>query len=93
MVRWSAGIDLGVERRTGQRVVYDHNSKIIRRAGTIAQVTALITLDVHSRDILEKLATQRVPNAQHYLWQSQLRVQWSEAAQDCTLHCCGADFR
>ena len=40
MTRWSVGVYIGVERRTGQYIVYDHNSETIRHARTIAQVPA-----------------------------------------------------
>ena len=38
-VRWSVGTYLGVEHRTGQYVVHDHESQTIRHARTIAQVS------------------------------------------------------
>lgn len=34
---------------------------------------ALVTADVHSRDVLAVLVKERVDDAQNFLWQAQLR--------------------
>ena len=38
MTRWSSGIYLGIERRTGQYTIYDHKTESVYHARTIAQV-------------------------------------------------------
>ena len=38
MTRWSSGIYLGIERRTGQYIIYDEQTESIHHARTIAQV-------------------------------------------------------
>lgn len=38
----------------------------------------LITLDTHSRDIIDKLDTENVKKADAFQWQSQLKFYWSE---------------
>eukprot|EP00826_Nyctotherus_ovalis_P014258 TRINITY_DN13953_c0_g1_i2.p1 TRINITY_DN13953_c0_g1~~TRINITY_DN13953_c0_g1_i2.p1 ORF type:complete len:213 (-),score=61.03 TRINITY_DN13953_c0_g1_i2:38-676(-) len=42
-------------------------------------IIALITTDVHWRDIIEKLATESVSDIQDFLWQVQLRFYFEEA--------------
>ena len=56
MTRWSVGIYIGVERRTGQYIVYDHNSETIQHARTIAQVPAPMRWSVEK--VKEMSATQ-----------------------------------
>ena len=34
MTRWSVGVYVGVERRTGQYIVYDHRSETVHHART-----------------------------------------------------------
>ena len=38
MARWSARLDLGIERHTGQYIVYEHNLQAVRHARTTARV-------------------------------------------------------
>ena len=38
----------------------------------------LITLDTHSRDIIDKLDTENVKKADAFQWQSQLKFYWSD---------------
>ena len=44
----------------------------------VSTVIALITTDVHWRDIIEKLATESVSDLQNFLWQVQLRYYFEE---------------
>ena len=38
LTRWSVGVHIGVERRTGQYIVYDQENETMHHARTIAQV-------------------------------------------------------
>ena len=42
------------------------------------KVKTLITIDVHARDIVGKLITDKVENALAFAWQSQLKYRWDE---------------
>lgn len=42
------------------------------------KVMCLITLDTHSRDIIEKLDIENVKKADAFQWQSQLKFYWTD---------------
>ena len=42
------------------------------------KIMCLITMDTHSRDILDKLDTENVKKADAFQWQSQLKFYWSD---------------
>lgn len=37
------------------------------------KIITIITIDVHSRDVVEKFVDQKIQSAEHFLWQSQLK--------------------
>ena len=48
-------------------------------------VVALITQDVHARDIVEKLKTEQVDSQSHFTWQQQLRYYWDYEKETCNV--------
>lgn len=56
----------------------------------------LITLDTHSRDIIEKLDVENVKKADAFQWQSQLKFYWCDNPQkgkkDCQIRIADASF-
>ena len=57
-------------------------------------IMTVCTLDVHSRDIVGKLISEKAENAQCFSWQSQLRLRWDDIDQnDCFINICDAAFR
>lgn len=46
-------------------------------------VVALITQDVHARDIVEKLMNENVENLNTFVWVQQLRYYWEEKQETC----------
>lgn len=44
---------------------------------------SLITVDVHNRDVVLKLADNSVESISDFLWQQQLRYYWEEEQDDC----------
>lgn len=46
-------------------------------------VVALITQDVHARDIVEKLKNEQVDSIAHFTWQQQLRYYWDYEKETC----------
>lgn len=44
---------------------------------------ALVTTDVHARDIVEGLLKENVSSIYDFGWQQQLRYYWEEEADDC----------
>lgn len=55
------------------------------------KIIALITLDVHSRDVVQKLIDDKTPGPQAFLWQQQMRQYWEQAKKDVNIKIC--DFR
>lgn len=47
------------------------------------QVVALITIEVHARDVIEKLCKANCSSANDFEWVSQLRFYWDRDQSDC----------
>lgn len=55
------------------------------------KIITIITLDVHGRDVVQKLIDDKVEGAEAFLWQQQLRFYWLAQTMDCEIRIC--DFR
>jgi len=63
-----------------------HLSEVVRRNLTKCdrkKAVVLITIDVHARDIVDKLVQKRVENAMCFEWLSQLRLTWDDEKDTC----------
>ena len=60
--------------------------------GDRQKIMTICTIDVHNRDVVTKLITQKVENAQAFTWLSQLRHRWDEKHKDCFANICDAQF-
>lgn len=61
--------------------------------GDRQKIMTICTIDVHSRDVVAKMTTQKVENANAFQWQSQLRHRWDRNQVDCFANICDAEFR
>ena len=61
--------------------------------GERQKVMTICTVDVHSRDVVSKMITQKVVSGNNFTWQSQLRHRWDEVAEDCAVNICDAQFQ
>ena len=52
----------------------------------------MITMDTHSRDIIDKLYEEKVKSADEFQWQSQLKAYWDTTKTDCILKITDANF-
>jgi dynein heavy chain len=52
------------------------------------KVITIITVEVHSRDVVSKLIKDRVDNSQCFQWVSQLRYRLDEQTKDCKINIC-----
>lgn len=48
-----------------------------------AQVVALITIEVHARDVIDKLCKAGCSSASDFEWVGQLRFYWDQERDDC----------
>ncbi|KAK7475395.1 hypothetical protein BaRGS_00033345, partial [Batillaria attramentaria] len=62
-------------------------------AGDRQKIMTICTIDVHARDVVAKMITQKVDNSQAFIWLSQLRHRWDDAEKDCFANICDAQFR
>ena len=51
--------------------------------GDRQKVMTICTIDVHSRDVVSKMITQKIESSLSFCWQSQLRHRWDEEEDDC----------
>jgi dynein heavy chain len=71
-----------------KRINDDRIERLIKRvqtpldSGLRAKIITVITIDVHSRDIVEALAVQKIFEVTDFKWVSQLRFYWSFCPQD-----------
>eukprot|EP01035_Chromulina_nebulosa_P017812 gene17812-23422_t len=55
------------------------------------KIITIITLDVHARDVIQKLVDEKVEGIEAFLWQQQLRFYWINSTLDTEIKIC--DFR
>lgn len=48
-------------------------------------IVALVTTDVHARDIVEELKEANVNSVYDFNWQKQLRYYWEDEKEECTI--------
>ncbi|XP_006863495.1 PREDICTED: dynein heavy chain 9, axonemal [Chrysochloris asiatica] len=60
--------------------------------GDRQKIMTICTIDVHARDVVAKMISQKVDNAQAFLWLSQLRHRWDDEAKHCFANICDAQF-
>ena len=48
-------------------------------------IVALVTTDVHARDIIDELCERQVNNVHDFLWQQQLRYYWEADVDNCII--------
>lgn len=70
-----------------QRVLYELNELIVKIRGDLSSlerkvIVALVTTDVHARDIVECLWKEKVDSVGNFIWQQQLRYYWDATADD-----------
>ena len=62
-------------------------------SGDRQKIMTICTIEVHNRDVVGKLITQKVENSQAFTWLSQLRHRWDDKEKDCFANICDAQFR
>lgn len=52
------------------------------------KIISLITMDVHSRDVVDRLVTQKTEGPNAFSWQQQLRFEWEQLTMDVNVKIC-----
>lgn len=53
----------------------------------------LCTIDVHNRDVVSRLISEKVLSSEAFTWLSQLRHRWDENLDHCFANICNAQFQ
>ncbi|XP_076407690.1 dynein axonemal heavy chain 11 isoform X5 [Peromyscus maniculatus bairdii] len=61
--------------------------------GDRQKIMTICTIDVHARDVVAKLISQKVVSPHAFAWLSQLRHQWEDARKHCFVNICDAHFQ
>uniref|UniRef100_A0A4X2K4X9 AAA+ ATPase domain-containing protein n=1 Tax=Vombatus ursinus TaxID=29139 RepID=A0A4X2K4X9_VOMUR len=61
--------------------------------GDRQKIMTICTIDVHARDVVAKLVSQKVGSSQAFAWLSQLRHRWDDAQKHCFVNICDAQFQ
>ena len=61
--------------------------------GDRQKIMTICTIDVHSRDVVGKLITNKIESVLAFMWQSQLRHRWDDNHVDCFANICDAEFK
>eukprot|EP00656_Telonema_subtile_P018040 TRINITY_DN1972_c0_g1_i10.p1 TRINITY_DN1972_c0_g1~~TRINITY_DN1972_c0_g1_i10.p1 ORF type:complete len:4525 (-),score=1414.93 TRINITY_DN1972_c0_g1_i10:97-13671(-) len=60
--------------------------------GDRRKIVTLMTIDVHARDVVNKMVIKKTESAQSFDWLAQLRLYWDDQIEDCLCDCCDARF-
>ncbi|KAI5108711.1 dynein beta chain, ciliary, partial [Silurus meridionalis] len=105
---WAMDVDIAFERveEGFETALKDYNKKQIHQLNSLInmllgelspgdrqKIMTLCTIDVHARDVVAKLISQKVTNGQAFAWLSQLRHRWDERQKHCYVNICDAQFQ
>ncbi|XP_051851510.1 dynein axonemal heavy chain 9 [Antechinus flavipes] len=60
--------------------------------GDRQKIMTICTIDVHARDVVAKMISQKIESTQAFLWLSQLRHRWDDEKKHCFANICDAEF-
>ncbi|KAL7890701.1 hypothetical protein AOLI_G00001770 [Acnodon oligacanthus] len=105
---WATDVGIAFERveEGFETALKDYNKKQISQLNSLInmllgeltpgdrqKIMTLCTIDVHARDVVAKLISQKVMNGQAFAWLSQLRHRWDEQQKHCYVNICDAQFQ
>uniref|UniRef100_A0A3P9AZQ6 Dynein heavy chain 11, axonemal n=1 Tax=Maylandia zebra TaxID=106582 RepID=A0A3P9AZQ6_9CICH len=107
-VWWATDVGIAFERveEGFETALKDYNKKQITQLnllihmllgdltpGDRQKIMTVCTIDVHARDVVANLITQKVTSGQAFAWLSQLRHRWDEEMRHCYINICDAQFQ
>ena len=105
---WTTEVNIAFARLEEgyENALKDYNKKQVQQLNALIQmligklnsgdrqkIMTICTIDVHARDVVTKLITNRVDSSQAFSWLSQLRHRWDDNERDCFANICDAQFR
>lgn len=95
---WARGTEAALRSMNPNKAVEEWSSNykaelhklIIKIRGSLSKlmrciIVALVTTDVHARDIIDELQEKGVTSVNDFLWQQQLRYYWDFDVDDCLI--------
>uniref|UniRef100_A0A3B4DVC9 Dynein, axonemal, heavy polypeptide 9 like n=1 Tax=Pygocentrus nattereri TaxID=42514 RepID=A0A3B4DVC9_PYGNA len=104
---WATDVGIAFERveEGFETALKDYNKKQISQLNSLInmllgeltpgdrqKIMTLCTIDVHARDVVAKLISQKV-SSNAFAWLSQLRHRWDEQQKHCYINICDAQFQ
>ncbi|KAI2663319.1 Dynein axonemal heavy chain 11 [Labeo rohita] len=105
---WATDVGIAFERveEGFETALKDYNRKQISQLNSLInmllgdltpgdrqKIMTICTIDVHARDVVAKLISQKVTSGQAFAWLSQLRHRWDEQQKHCYINICDAQFQ
>ncbi|XP_029686282.1 dynein heavy chain 11, axonemal isoform X1 [Takifugu rubripes] len=107
-VWWATDVSIAFERveEGFETALRDYNKKQIIQLNSLIhmllgdlspgdrqKIMTICTIDVHARDVVANLISQKVTTGQAFAWLSQLRHCWDDATRHCYVNICDAQFQ
>ncbi|CAK8683563.1 unnamed protein product [Clavelina lepadiformis] len=105
---WSSEVEIAFEKLEEgfENAMKDYHKKQVTQLNTLIghllgdldpldrqKIMTICTIDVHNRDVVGKLITEKVTSSQAFTWLSQLRHRWDEDDKNCYANICNAQFQ
>uniref|UniRef100_A0A8C4HJQ5 Dynein, axonemal, heavy polypeptide 9 like n=1 Tax=Dicentrarchus labrax TaxID=13489 RepID=A0A8C4HJQ5_DICLA len=107
-VWWATDVGIAFERveEGFETALKDYNRKQITQLNSLIhmllgdltpgdrqKIMTVCTIDVHARDVVANLISQKVTTGQAFAWLSQLRHRWDDKTRHCYVNICDAQFQ
>ncbi|XP_044534788.1 dynein axonemal heavy chain 11 [Gracilinanus agilis] len=105
---WTTDVGIAFSRLEEgyETALKDYNKKQVSQLNTLItmllgeltpgdrqKIMTICTIDVHARDVVAKLVSQKVASSQAFAWLSQLRHRWDDTQKHCFVNICDAQFQ
>uniref|UniRef100_A0A671Z105 Dynein axonemal heavy chain 11 n=1 Tax=Sparus aurata TaxID=8175 RepID=A0A671Z105_SPAAU len=96
--RVEEGFETALKDYNRKQVITQLNSLIHMLLGDLTpgdrqKIMTVCTIDVHARDVVASLTSQKVTTGQAFAWLSQLRHRWDDETRHCYVNICDAQFQ
>ena len=101
LIMWCEAVEGALKNKSLQKCLVDQKETLTNLIKLVQgdldkplrqKIMCLITMDTHSRDIIEKLDVEGVKEPDEFQWQSQLKAYWDAGKKDCALRIADASF-